>query len=60
MVDFAITFIYCNLSNWIAGKVYWDRFLYIYILNISTASHHFRPGLGSDQGITYIMFFKRI
>ena len=60
VIDFGITCIYCNLSNWIAGKIYWDRCLYIYILNISTASHHFRLGLDSDQGITPIMLFKRI
>ena len=29
-------------------------------LLLSTASHHFRPGLDSDKGITSIMFIKRI
>ena len=31
-IDFGINYIYCNLSNWIAGKIYWDMvFIYLYI-----------------------------
>ena len=58
VIDFGITCIYCNLSNSVAGKIYWDRCLYIHVLNTSTAGHHFRPGLDSDQRITPIMVFN--
>ena len=50
VINFGITCIYCNLSNWIAGKIYC----------LSTATHHFKPGSDSGRGIKSIMFFKRI
>ena len=50
VIDFSITFIYCNLSNWIAGKIYW----------LTTTTHHFRTGSYSARGIESIIFFKKI
>ena len=50
VINFGITCIYCNLLNWIAGKIYW----------LSTATHDFRRGLDSGRDIQSIMFFKRI